>query len=242
MSASSRLLSPYLFLLVLFGIVSVATAQQRLPVRERIAQAYGLASFQQVEQIRYTFNVNLGDKKLSRSWLWAPKTDRVGYEGKDKQGKPVKYTYLRSQVSSQPAEVAQEIDPAFVNDQYWLLFPLHLSWDKDAKVEDMGMYKLPKGRGTARRVLITYPAKGGYTPGDVYELFVAEDNRIREWTYRRGGSLKPTLMATWDDYHMLGPLVVSLSHRGTKDGKPIRIFFTDVALKLLGSNVWVNPQ
>jgi hypothetical protein len=32
--------------------------------------------------------------------VWEPKTDRVSYDGKDKGGKPVKLTYLRSQAGS----------------------------------------------------------------------------------------------------------------------------------------------
>jgi hypothetical protein len=43
-------------------------------------------------------------------------------------------------------------------------------------------------------------------------------------------------------YKMAGPLLVSTDHRGTADGKPARIFFSDVASKLTGSNDWVNAQ
>ena len=146
---SSRDRSPVagLPLVGLLGLVCIVAAQERPPICEQIAKTYGLASFPQVEQIRYTFNVDLGQIKLSRSWLWEPKVDRVSYEGKDKNGKTVKHAYLRTQLSSQPAEVGKEIDPAFINDQYWLLFPLHLSWDKDAKVEDQGTQKGRAGRG-----------------------------------------------------------------------------------------------
>jgi len=224
------------------GLVCIVAAQERPPICEQIAKTYGLASFPQVEQIRYTFNVDLGQIKLSRSWLWEPKTDRVSYESKDKEGKTVKYTYLRSQVSSQPAEVGKEIDPAFINDQYWLLFPLHLSWDKDAKVEDQGTQKVPGGKGTARRVVVSYPSQGGYTPGDRYELFVGEDYQVRAWVYHAGGSPKPTLTASWGDYKKAGPLLISLEHRGMKDGKPIRIFFTEVAVKPAGSDAWLSAQ
>src|SRR6266705_179199 len=79
------------------GLVCIVAAQERPPICEQIAKTYGLASFPQVEQIRYTFNVDLGQIKLSRSWLWEPKVDRVSYEGKDKNGKTVQHTYLRSQ-------------------------------------------------------------------------------------------------------------------------------------------------
>ena len=85
---------------------------------------------------------------LSRSWVWPPKTGQVSYEGKDKDGKPVKVTYIQSQLNGEPANVNDEIDPAFVNDKYNLLFPLQFYWD-GADVRDMGEQKLPLGR--ARR-------------------------------------------------------------------------------------------
>jgi len=85
---------------------------------------------------------------LSRSWVWPPKTGQVSYEGKDKDGKPVKVTYIQSQLNGESANVNDEIDPAFVNDKYNLLFPLQFYWD-GADVRDMGEQKLPLGR--ARR-------------------------------------------------------------------------------------------
>ena len=231
--------------LVVFGLLIfavVAWSQDRPPICEQIAKAYGLDSFKQVEQIRYTWNLDAGALKVSRSWVWEPKTDRVSYDGPDKAGKPVKVTYLRSQIASQPAAVKEEVDPAFINDQYWLLFPLHLSWDTSAKVEDKGKAKLPTGKGTATRVVVTYPSAGGYTPGDSYELFVGADNHIQEWIFHRGGSAKPTLIASWADYKKAGPLVISLDHRGTYQGKPARIFLSNVSVKLVGSNTWTDAQ
>ena len=127
-------------------LAATSWAQTRPPVAEQIAKTYGLDSFGQIEAIRYTFNVDLGARKLSRAWVWEPQADRISYEGKDKAGKPVKATYVRSQLSSQPAVVKDEVDPAFVNDQYWLVLPFHVVWD-GANVEDTGMQKLPLGQG-----------------------------------------------------------------------------------------------
>ncbi len=235
--------SPRFFLYVLasgFFLPPVA-AQNGPPVREEIAKAYGFSSFGHVEQIRYTFNADLGEKKISRCWVWEPKTDRVWYEAKDKDGKPVKSEYLRSQIGSQPVNVSKEIDPAFINDHYWLFFPFHLIWDKGAAVEDKGMAKMPVGKGTARRIVVTYAKEGGYTPGDMYELFVGPDNLIRAWIYHDAGPApKRSLLARWTANKKVGPLVVSTDHPGTREGgKPIRIFFTDVAAKLSGSGAWV---
>jgi len=240
MTNASRV--PVIGLLLLGVLVLAATswAQQRPPIAEQIAKTYGLDSFSQIEAIRYTFNI--GEINLSRTWVWEPKTDQVSYEGKDKAGQPVKVTYRRSQLSTQPTVVKDEIDPAFINDQYWLVFPFHLVWDSSAKVEETGMHKLPLGKGSARQVVVTYPADG-YSPGDTWELFLGTNNRVQEWVYHHGGSPKWTGIWSWEDYKRAGPLLVSLRHPGNRDGKPVRVFFTDVAVKLAGdANTWVKAQ
>lgn len=215
---------------------------QKPPVAEKLANTYGLQSFGQIDAIRYTFNIDIPGLKLSRMWTWEPKTDRVTYEGKDKAGNPVKVTYLRSQVDSQPDNVKKEIDPGFVNDQYWLVFPFHVVWDGGANVEDTGMQKLPLGKGTARRVVVKY-SSGGYTPGDTWELFLGADNRVQVMVFHHGGDVKPSLViATWAGYKKAGPLLISTEHHGTADGKPLKLFFSDVAVKLAGSDSWVNAQ
>jgi hypothetical protein len=243
MRNASRVTIVRLVVLGLLVLVATCRAQGRSPIAEQIAKTYGLDSFGQIEALRYTFNADRGGGKVSRTWVWQPKAGRISYEGKDKAGKPVKLTYLRSQLSSQEAVVKDEIDPAFFNDQYWLLFPLHLSWDSSAEVKDTGEQKLPLGKGSATHVVVKYPSEGGYTPGDTWELFVGADNRIQEFVFHRGGSKKPSvIVASWTDYKKAGPLLVSLDHRGTGDGKPLRVFFSDVSVKLVGSNTWMNAQ
>ena len=81
----------------------VAKAPELPPAAEQMAKAYGLDSFGQIDGLRYTFNAEFPGVKLARTWEWEPKTGQVTYEGKDKEGKPVKVTYLRSQLSSQSA-------------------------------------------------------------------------------------------------------------------------------------------
>ena len=161
----------FLFFAALF-LASNLWAQERAPILEQIAKTYGLDSFGQIEAIRYTWNGEIpGVFKLSHNWEWEPKTNKVSYEGKDKDGKPVKATYIESQLSSQPDSVKNEVEPAFVNDNYWLIFPFHAYWDKSATVTDEGMKKLPVGTGSARLVVVKYPAEaGGYTPGDTWDL------------------------------------------------------------------------
>jgi len=231
--------------LLLFGVPVLAAtscSEKRPSVAEQIAKTYGLDSFRKIDAIRYTFNAQFPGVNLSRSWVWQPKTGQVSYEGKDRDGKPVKATYVRSQLNSQPANVKDDIDPGFVNDQYWLLLPLHVYWDTSADVQDKGMQELPLGNGSAELIAVKYPSEG-YSPGDTWDLYVGKDNRVEQLVYHRGGPKKPSVViATWEGYKKAGPLLVSTDHRGTADGKPLAIFFSNVSVKLTGSDSWVDAQ
>jgi hypothetical protein len=220
-------------------------AQTRPPILEQVAKTYGLDSYGQVEAIRYTWNGEItGLFKASHVWEWEPKTGKVSYEGKDKDGKPVKATFVLSQLNSAPDDVKNQIAPSFVNDNYWLLFPFHAYWDTSATVTDKGMQKLPIGTGSADLVSVKYPAEaGGYTPGDTWDLYVGPDKRVQQFIYHRGGPKPPSLViATWTGYKKAGPLLFSTEHRGTADGKPLHIFLSDVSVKLKGSETWIKAQ
>jgi hypothetical protein len=234
-------------LLPILGVLILAVtawAQQRPPIVEKLANTYGLESYGQIDAIRYTFNLNIpGLINLSRTWTWEPKTGQVTYEGKDKDGKPVKVTYLRSELSSQPDAVKNEIDPGFVNDNYWLIFPFHVYWDTGAAVTDEAMQKLPLGKGSAEKVVVKYPSDVGYTPGDTWTLYVGTDGRVEEFRYDRGGPVKPSVViATWTGYKKAGTLLISTEHRGTADGKPLHLWFSNVAVKLAGSDKWMDAK
>ena len=232
--------------ILLLGVLALAAtscSKKHSPVAEELAKIYGLDSYDQVDTIRYTFNLEFPGVSLSRSWVWQPKTGQVSYEGKDKEGNVVKVTYLRSQLDSQPATVKNDVDPGFVNDNYWLLFPFHAYWDTAADVQDKGSQPLPQGSGSAKLISVKYPSDGGYTPGDTWDLYVGSDNRVVQLFYHRGGPKKPSaVIATWEGYKKAGPLLISTDHRGTADGNPLHISFSNVAVKLKGSDAWVDAQ
>lgn len=220
-------------------------AQQRAPILEQIAKTYGIDSWGQIDAIRYTWNGEIpGLFKVSHVWEWEPKTNKISYEGRSKDGKPIKVSYMQSELSSQSDLVKNEVEPSFVNDNYWLLFVFHAYWDSSATVTDEGMKKLPIGSGSAELVSVKYPAEaGGYTPGDTWDLYVGKDHRVQAMVYHRGGNTKPSLViATWAGYKKAGPLLISTEHRGTADGKPLHISITGVAVKLTGSDKWVEAR
>ena len=232
-----------------WGVLALAAtswAQTRPPIVGELAKTYGIDSYGQIEAVRYTFNLDLPAFKvsLSRTWTWEPKTGKVSYEAKDKDGKPVTATYVRSQLNSAPANVKDEIEPAFVNDNYWFIFPFHVYWDTSAVVTDTDKQKLPLGKGTAKLVSVKYPVEvGGDTPGDTWDLYVGPDDRVVEFIYHRGGPKKPSnVTTTWAGYKKAGPLLVSTDHRGTADGKPAHIFFSNVAVKVTGSDAWMDAK
>ncbi len=235
-------------LLPILGLLLLAAtswAQSRPPILEKVAKTYGLGSWDKVEAIRYTWNGEIpGLFKLAHKWEWEPKTGKITYEGTDKDGKPVKVTYDGSKLSSQTDQVKNEVEPSFVNDNYWLLFPFHAYWDTSATVTEKAGQKLPIGAGSATLVSVKYPPEsGGYTPGDTWDLYVGNDGRVEAMVYHRGGPKKPSLVtASWTGYKKAGPLLISTEHRGSADDKPLHIFISDVAVKLAGSNTWIKAQ
>src|SRR5215467_12407482 len=231
-----------------FCVVALAAtsgAQQRDPIIEKVAKVYGLDSYDNIEAVRYTWSIDIpGLFKATHKWEWEPKTGKISFESTDKEGKPVKVAYDSSQLNSQPDQVKNEVEPAFVNDNYWLLFPFHAYWDKSATITNEGAKKLPIGTGSATLVSVKYPKEaGGFTPGDTWDLYVGADNRIEYLVFHHGGNAKPSLVtATWTGYKKAGPLLVSTEHRGNADGKPLHLWITDVSVKLNGSDKWMPAQ
>jgi len=230
---------------ILLILPATLRAQTRPPILEKVAQTYGLDSWDKIDSIRYTWNIDIpGLFKASHKWEWEPKTGKISFETTDKDGKPVKVSYDSSQLSSQPDQVKNEVEPAFVNDNYWLIFPFHAYWDKSATITDEGTKKLPIGTGSATLVSVKYPKEaGGFTPGDTWDLYVGKDYRVVQFVYHRGGDKKPSVVtATWAGYKKAGPLLVSTEHRGNADGKPLHLWITNVAVKVTGSDKWITAQ
>ena len=245
MRNSSRLTLMGLLLCGVLVLGPNSWAQQRAPILDQVAKTYGIDSWDKIDAIRYTWNVDItGLFKASHKWEWEPKTGKITFESTDKDGKPVKVTYDSSQLGSQPDQVKNEVEPAFVNDNYWFLFPFHAYWDKSATVTNQGTKKLPIGASSATLVTVKYPREaGGYTPGDTWDLYVGTDYRVKQFVYHRGGDKKPKLVtATWTGYKKAGSLLISTEHRGNADGAPFHLWISNVAVKVTGSDKWMAAQ
>lgn len=240
---------------VALGFATTARAGEIPPAAQEMAKTFGLDSWGQIEGLRYTWNAEVpgavkpfdggsGTITISHKWEWDPKTGTISYEGKDSTGQPLKVTYQRSDMSSQSDVVKNFVDPAFFNDQYWLLIPLHAVWDTSAKVTDEGMQKPTlAGESTADLISVKYTGNDGYTPGDTWDLYVGADHRIQEMDYHRGGPKKPSLViVSWEGYKKAGSLLISTEHKGTADGAPFHLFFSDVSVKVTGSDNWTNAE
>jgi hypothetical protein len=206
-------------------------------LRQRIGNAYGVAYFSQVEQLQYTFNERVGEKQISRFWLWEPKINRVTFKGTDYRQS---VSYYRHEIDTTASSALRKVDAWFINDNYWLLFPFHITWDTDAKLEDAGRRALPIGSGRSRCAVVTYPMTDAAAPGDVYEVYLDENYRLRQWAYRRGGSDKPASTTTWENHRQMGPLVVALNHQG--ENEDFRVWFTGVGIKLSGVGGWIFAE
>ncbi len=100
-------------------------------------------------------------------------------------------------------------------------------WDEGIRIEvEDQQLDLPLGSGSSTKISVIYPDTGGYTPGDVYDLFLDDNYMITKWIYRRGGSDTPTRVSSWEDNTEFGPITISLNRPGSDDS--FRVWFTDV--------------
>jgi len=200
-------------------------------IRHKIADPYGVHQFNTVERISFTFNVKSGERGARRSWTWWPLEGRVRYEGGTWREEEGPYEYMTADANGATDEELIAVDQRFINDSYWLLFPLHVEWDVAATVTDEGMAPLPLGDGgEARKVVVAYPETGGYTPGDTYELYVGDDYRVLQWVFRPGDSPDESYPVTWEDEERFGAITIATNH--LRPGQPdYRLWFTDISVE-----------
>lgn len=209
--------------------VSTSYPQTQNSFAGKVANTYGFKKFSKVKTISFTFNVKTKSRSISRSWYWEPATNKVTYNGPGKDGKQITFSYITGIVDKNDS-MKTFVDARFINDQYWLLFPFHLVWDKKAEISDVGMKQYPISKKQAQCLIVEYPpSAGGYTPGDIFELYIGKDNLIHEWVYREGGR-KNGRAFTWEGYKGLNGLNISTIHNVAD--KSFKLWFSDIKVVL----------
>lgn len=219
----------FIYLLVLLSCKSekkediTIEPEKELTIAEKIANAHGYVHWQNVEKVAFTFKVDRDTiKGNGRSWEWYPKKEYVvSLVSKDSIT-----MYSRNPVQ----EPMISVDRAFINDKFWLLVPFQLVWDSSASISEPKKGKSPINNEQLDMITITYPNKGGYTPGDAYDIYYDENYLIREWSYRQGNSPEPSLSNTFENYQDFNGIKIAIDHK--KDNGNWNLNFTDVSITL----------
>ena len=190
-------------------------------VPEKIAYAHGLKEWKNVEELKFTFNVDRDTTHFERDWIWNIKKNEVtGSSGGDL------VTYNRSEIDSTIAKV----DASFINDKYWFLAPFNLVWDKGSfSYEVTEAAEAPIAKTPMQKLTIVYTGEGGYTPGDAYDFYFGDDYVIKEWVFRKGNQAEASLATTWEEYSDLNGLVMSKTHKNAEGN--FKLYFTNIQVK-----------
>ena len=193
---------------------------KELSIPEKIAEAHGYDNWNQVQSLKFTFNFDRDTTHFERSWIWDINKQEVS---QILAGDTI--SYQRKAVDSTLARV----DAGFINDKYWLLAPFNLVWDSNNYTfEHQAEATAPISNQQMQKLTIVYASEGGYTPGDAYDFFFQDDYKIKEWIFRKANQAEPSTITTWEDYELIGGLLISKMHkRSTGDSS---ISFTGVSV------------
>jgi hypothetical protein len=207
---------------LLFISISIqGYSQNQNSAKEAITKAYGIEHWEKVNEISFTFNVDRGDTHYERSFIWEPKTGKVTYiKGSD----TLKYNHRNPKGEKEIAA-----DQAFINDKYWLLAPFQLAWDSGITFSEVKKAKAPISNKKLKKLTITYPLQGGYTPGDAYDFYFDENFIIQEWVYREGNQDSPSMMNTWEDNKDVNGILLSTMHKNSSGD--FKLYFTNISIK-----------
>lgn len=243
----------------LLGAVAPSWASSSTAEILRLGDAYGLARWDEVDEIHFTFHLTNGPTVIERIWTWEPKTGKVSVQTQD-SGQPYADSYQRGELNVLEDPTHRKTEGWFLHDQAWFLFPFRIVWDENAEVGFSGEQPLPTGRGRANKLTVRYPPVGAAAVGEEYQLFYgpvvnwsksfSEPPKvdasdwyqnpyvIQQWMIQKSGA-STSLTTSWEGYVRLGPLIVATEHRG-KDGK-FHLWFSDLSIRLSGHADWSQP-
>ncbi|NND63821.1 MAG: hypothetical protein HKN48_11595 [Flavobacteriaceae bacterium] len=192
----------------------------QLSTAQTIAYKHGFEHWQEVEELKFTFNVDRSNRHFERSFIWKPKTNDVVYMNATDT-----VAYNRSQLDS----ISTLADKAFINDKYWLLAPFQLVWDEGTSFSEQENVVAPISKDTLNMLTIVYGSEGGYTPGDAYDFYYDAAFNIKEWVFRDGNGPNADMTNTWEDYKEFNGLKIATMHRDTTSD--FKLYFTNISVK-----------
>lgn len=192
-----------------------------LSTAQLIANAYGFEHWKDVEELRFTFNLELPNRHLERAFIWNPKTKDVSYIH---EGDSLQYNRNNALDSVQTAA-----DQRFINDKYWLLAPFQLVWDENLSFTEQKSVEAPISKDTLHLLTAVYPSQGGYTPGDAYDFYYDDNFIIKEWVYRPGNQEAPALITTWED--LLETNNIKLAQHRKDSTQNFHLYFTNLSIR-----------
>ncbi|OUS03397.1 hypothetical protein A9Q86_00340 [Flavobacteriales bacterium 33_180_T64] len=196
-------------------------AKKELTVAEKIAQAHGIGNWKNVNKIDFTFNVDRNDSHFERSWSWQPKNNQVIASTESDSI----VVFNRSKIDS----TTIELDRGFINDKYWLLAPFQLVWDENTTISNPIKEIAPITKTELNKITLTYGNKGGYTPGDAYDIYFDKDYIIREWVFREGNVETPSMITTFENYDDFNGIKIAKDHK-MSDGH-FNLYFSSIRVK-----------
>ncbi len=181
------------------------TNLEELTTAQKIANAHGYEYWKNVNRISFTFKVDRGGKSGNgRAWTWFPKKDSIQLNSDTNT-----ISYNRTEMDS----TALNVDPAFINDKFWLLIPFQLVWDEGITISESVKSNGPISNSEFNKITLTYGDEGGYTPGDAYDIYFDDNYIIREWTFRKGNAAEPTMSTTFENYEDYNGLLLARDHK-----------------------------
>ncbi|WP_273567786.1 hypothetical protein [Maribacter halichondriae] len=195
--------------------------ERELTLLEKIAHANGYENWKNVEELKFTFNVDRDTSHFERTWIWKPKTQDVTMMSDTDT-----LSYNRKQMDS----VAEKTNGGFINDKYWLIAPINILWDEqNITQEHTENIEAPISKQPMQKLTVVYGNEGGYTPGDAYDFYFGDDHIVKEWVFRKANQEEPSMVTSWEDYTEKGGLKIAQMHKMPEGD--FKLYFTDVEVK-----------
>jgi len=199
----------------------ISKVMQEETILLKVANANGFKNWKNVEEIKFTFNVDRDTTHFERDWAWKPKTNDI--TASSAKG-TISYNW------SDMDSIAYKTNGGFINDKFWLLAPYQLVWDADNITHSHKKEaEAPMSKKSMQKLTIVYGNEGGYTPGDAYDFYFGDDLIIREWVFRKSNQEEPSMITSFEDYKMINGINIATMHKMPEGS--FKLYFTEVEIK-----------